>query len=94
MEPVKRRGKEPPVDMFTGEDAEVKFEDWLPSLQRAAHWNGWSADEQLIQLAGHLCSCAWQEWILLEEEEKATLNMRSSFLTKDDTDSVSSCIVC
>ena len=44
----------------------------MPSLQRAAHWNGWSADEQFIQLAGHLRGRAWQEWILLEEEEKAT----------------------
>ena len=58
--------------MFTGEDVEIRFEDWLPSLQRAAHWNGWSADEQLIQLAEHLHGRAWQEWILLEEEEKAT----------------------
>ena len=73
VEPVVRRGKAPPVDMFTGEDAEVRFEDWLPSLQRAANWNGWSADEQLIQLAGHLRGRAWQEWLLLEEEERATL---------------------
>ena len=71
-EPAKRRGKAPPVDMFTGEDAEVRFEDWLPSLKRAADWNCWSADEQLIQLAGHLRGRAWQEWLLLEEEEKAT----------------------
>ena len=44
----------------------------MPSLQRAADWNGWSAGEQLIQLAGHLRGRAWQEWLLLEEEEKAT----------------------
>ena len=58
--------------MFTGEDAEVRFEDWLPSLQQTADWNGWSAGEQLTQLAGHLRGRAWQEWLLLEEEEKAT----------------------
>ena len=57
--PVKRRGRASPVDMFTGEDPEVRFEDCLPSLQRAAHWNGWSTDEQLIQLAGHLHGRAW-----------------------------------
>ena len=32
-EPAKPRAKAPPVHMFTGEDAEVRFEDWLPSLQ-------------------------------------------------------------
>jgi hypothetical protein len=72
VESVKRRRKAPPVDTFTGEDAEVRFEDWLPSMQRADNRNGWSADEQLIQLAGHLCGCPWQEWLLLEEEDKAT----------------------
>ena len=30
----------PPVDMFTGENAEVRFEDRLPSLQQAANWDG------------------------------------------------------
>ena len=72
--PVRRRGKAPPADMFTGEDPKVRFEDWLPSLQRATHWNGWSPDEQLIQLAGHLRGRAWQEWILLGEEEKVTFD--------------------
>ena len=33
---VTRRGKAPPVDPFTGEDAETTLDDWLPSLQRAA----------------------------------------------------------
>ena len=36
-----RRGKAPPVDPSTGEDAETTLDDWLPSLQRAAEWNGW-----------------------------------------------------
>ena len=27
-----RRGKAPPVDTFTGEDAESRVEDWLPAL--------------------------------------------------------------
>ena len=34
-----RRGKAPPVDSFSGEDAETTMDDWLPSLQRAAEWN-------------------------------------------------------
>ena len=29
-----RRGKAPPVEMFSGEDPEVRLNDWLPSLQR------------------------------------------------------------
>ena len=30
-----RRGKAPPVDPFTGEDPEVRIDEWLPSLERA-----------------------------------------------------------
>lgn len=71
---AKRRGKAPPVDIFTGEDPELRFEDWLPSLQRAARWNDWGPEEQLILLAGHLCGRAWQEWNLLDEEEKVTFD--------------------
>lgn len=49
-----RRGKAPPVDSFSAENPETQFEDWLPTLRRAADWNGWSDEESLIQLAGHL----------------------------------------
>ena len=35
-----RRGKAPPVDPFTGEDPECRLDDWLPTLSRAADWNG------------------------------------------------------
>ena len=49
-----RRGKAPPVDAFTGKNPEVRLDDWLPALQRAAEWNDWSQAELLIQLAGHL----------------------------------------
>ena len=31
-----RHGKVPPVDPFTGESEEVLWEDWLPTLERAA----------------------------------------------------------
>ena len=51
---VSRRGKAPPVDPFTGEDKAVHLDNWLPSLRRASVWNGWSKDEELIQLAGFL----------------------------------------
>lgn len=49
-----RSGKAPPIDSFDGENVEVRFDDWFPMLQRAATWNGWSEEETLIQLAGHL----------------------------------------
>ena len=65
-----RRGKAPPVDSFSGE---VTFDDWYPSLQRAAHWNQWTDQDTLIQLAGHLRGRALQEWTLLRETEKGTL---------------------
>ena len=50
------RGKAPPVDSFTGEDAEITLDDWLSSLQRAAEWNGWVQEEKLTQLAGYASS--------------------------------------
>ena len=67
-----RRGKAPPVDPFTGEDAETTLDGWLPSLQRAAEWNGWGENEKLMQLAGHLRGRARQEWDLLSETEKGS----------------------
>ena len=67
-----RRGKAPPVDSFTGEDREVRFDDWLPSLKRASTWNEWTNEELLLQLAGHLRGRALQEWGLIDEESKNT----------------------
>ena len=64
-----RRGKAPPIDSFTGESPEMRLDDWLPSLLRAADWNGWSKEELLIQLAGHLRGRALQEWNLLSKEK-------------------------
>ena len=69
---VHRRGKAPAVDACTGENTEIRFQDWLPTLDRATSWNGWSDGESLKQLAGHLRGRALQEWNLLCEEEKAT----------------------
>ena len=71
-----RRGKAPPVDSFSGESPDMLFEDWLPTLQRAAEWNRWSQRETLIQLAGHLRCRALQEWGLpsaLVEEATAAM---------------------
>ena len=60
-----RRGKVPPIEPFTGEGVDMLFEEWLPSFERTATWNGWSEAEKLIQLAGHLRGKALQEWSLL-----------------------------
>ena len=65
-----RRGKAPPVDPFTGEGSELRLNDWLPYLERAATWNGWTDEERLMQFAGHLLGRALMEWNLLNEDEK------------------------
>lgn len=70
--PLTRRGRAPPVELFSGENTETTLEDWLPSLTRAAEWNGWSEEEKLIQLAGHFTGRARQEWILMSLEDKAS----------------------
>ena len=67
-----RRGKAPPVDPFTGEEPEIRLDDWLPSLERAATWNEWTEGELLLQFAGHLRGRALQEWSLLDEASKET----------------------
>ncbi len=67
-----RRGKAPPVEVFTGEDPETRLEDWLSALQRTARWNGWTPDEILIQLVEHLKGRAKQEWNLVQESDKET----------------------
>ena len=54
MPPVQCCGKAPPVDRFTVEDPQIRFNDWLPTLNRATVWNGWSEEETLMQLAGYL----------------------------------------
>lgn len=72
MEAMKRRrGRAPPLDAFTGEDPEVRLEDWIPGLKRVADCNAWSETELLLQLAGHLQGWALQEWNLLEDRGKS-----------------------
>ena len=67
-----RRGKALPIDCFSGNNSKITFDDWLPSLERVARWNGWSSEDTLIQLAGHLRGRALQEWLLLSEDNKST----------------------
>ena len=57
-----RRGKAPPVDAYTGSDPELRFDDWLPTLEQAAQWNNWSDNEKLMQLAGHLRGSSSRIW--------------------------------
>ena len=57
---------------FTGENPEVRLDDWLPSLLCASTWNEWTKDELLLQLAGHLHGRALQEWALLSTISKET----------------------
>ena len=77
---VQRCGKAPPVEPSTGEDPQTRFEDWLPTLTRAATWNLWSDEECLMQLAGHLRGRASVEWNLLSSEEKLTFALATQAL--------------
>ena len=81
-EPARRSGKAPPVDPLTGEDQEVRFEDWLPTLERAASWNRWTSEEQLIQLAGHLRGKALQEWNLMNALDKQGYRVATAELSR------------
>ena len=36
---TERRGRAPPVDPFTGENPELRLDDWLPNLEHAAKWS-------------------------------------------------------
>ena len=75
-----RRGKAPPVDSFLGENVEVQLDDWLPALERASSWNGWSEDDKLLQLAGHLRGRALQEWNLIADDDKSTYSSATEAL--------------
>ena len=62
------------MDLFSGDDPSLQIEDWLPGLQWVADWYAWTDAEYLLQLAGHLCSQALQEWNLMDSADKATLD--------------------
>ena len=57
------------MEIFSGEDSESTLDDWLPTLTRAADWNGWTKLELLIQLAGLLKGQACQNWSRMGESE-------------------------
>lgn len=63
------------MEPFSGETLDIIFEDWIPALQRAATWNGWSDEEKLLQLAGHLRGRALQEWNILQDSERPTFDI-------------------
>ena len=65
---------------FSGDNPDARFDDWLPSLQRAATWNRWSEEELLMQLVGHMRGRALQEWDLLDESDKATFAVATQSL--------------
>ena len=71
---AQQKGKAPPFETFSGESKDVRLDDWLLSLKRASLWNGWTEEEELIQLAGHLRGRALQEWNLLQEGERSTFD--------------------
>ena len=39
---VQCQGKVLPNDLLTGEKVAVRFDDWIPALERAATWNNWT----------------------------------------------------
>ena len=69
-----RRGKAPPVDQFSGNQHDLTFDDWLPTLERAAQWNAWTEEELLLQLAGHLRGRAFREWNLIRDDDRQDYN--------------------
>ena len=64
-------GRVPPVDPFTGDPkGGLNFDDWWPTLERAAKWNQWTEEELLLQLAGHLQGRAFREWNLMSCDDR------------------------
>ena len=77
---AERRGKAPPIDPFNGEKPDLRLDDWLPNLERAALWNSWTDDELLLQFAGHLRGRALLEWNLLDREDKSSYKIATDAL--------------
>ena len=63
------------MEPFNGENDAIRLDDWLPALERAATWNGWSEEDRLLQLAGHLRGRAIQEWDLIADAKKSTFQL-------------------
>ena len=60
------------LHLWTRSWVTTTFNDWLPSLERAASWNSWGDGEKLLQLACHLRGQALKEWNLIPLENKST----------------------
>ena len=70
-----RRGRAPPIEFFSGENPAIAVDDWLPSLEHASSWNGWSTSEKLMELPSYLKGRALQEWRLLSHSEQQDFTM-------------------
>ena len=75
-----RHGKALPVEPFTGEKPDVLWEDWIPTFERAAVWNGWKEQDKLLQLAGHMRGTAQCEYDMLEPASKVTFKVTTKAL--------------
>ena len=71
----------PPCDIFSGENSDIRFDDWLPALAQVSSWNEWSKQETVLQLAGYLRGRALQEWNLLSTEEQQDYDIAVKALT-------------
>ena len=74
----RKRGKAPPIEYFSAEDPEILLDDWLPTVENAAKWNGWTEEKHLMQLEGHLKGKARQEWTLISKEERSVRNSKAA----------------
>ena len=74
---LRRIGKALPVDLYTGDDPEVWWEDWLSTFERGASWNKWTNEEKVIQLARHLRQKALLEWNLIGETDRNVYEWKS-----------------
>ena len=62
----------PPTDIFTRKNVGITWEDWLTLFKSVAHWNAWTEEEKLLQMAGYFRKKALQEWILLNNTDKSS----------------------
>ena len=80
QEAPRKRRKAPPIEYFSAEDPEILLDDWLPTVERAAKWNGWNEEEHLMQLEGHLKGKALQEWTLMSKQERSDMGVGTAKL--------------
>ena len=51
------------------------FDDWIPTLNKAATWNDWTESNALMQLDGCVHRRALQEWNLKSQSESNTFKL-------------------